>query len=803
MVDPKLHIHPKGSQADENDPIANVDLDKIYHVLKRSIPWMLLILLVTNAVAYLYVRYTQPIFESESVLKLDIKNEANLLGFQDPITQDIKGISGEMELLKSRLFFGRVVDAIGMDVAYYHPGRSHFLSQIVDERYNTSPFVVSHKLKNPSYYDRKFDLEILDQNRYKLTYQDAGEKKELIRSFGDEISNEHFNLLIEKTGRFDPDSGEKDYYFTINSREALINFFVSHVTVRPENFNANTIKISLKHHNRHKVRDLVHAIDTLYLEYTREAKNQAIKQKIEFLDGQLDKTTKELEQYEKYFENFTIENRTTDLSRDLNQTIVLLNSLDSQRYSLRNKLTQLNTAIRQMEQNGPLSISSAATESLPAFISQAIDKYSELVTERELKLVSYNENTFVIQRIDKALATAKKQATESINEYQKSLVEAMEELKERRQILEKNFVELPSMGTSYNKNKRFYTLQEEYYLSLIKSKMELEIARAGTVTDFVILSPASYPTIPVEPQRMIIYAVGMIAGLMLCIGFVGVRYLLHNKISSHKELENLINVPVLGLIPYYTKERLNVTQLVVDKNPKSAISEAIRSIRTNMDFLVHNKSQKVISITSTVSGEGKTFIAVNLGAILALSNAKIVIVDLDMRKPKVHLAFNEEKGTAGVSTILIGKHTINESLRKTSVDNLTFITAGPTPPNPSELILSEEFNQFLAQLKEKFDVVILDTPPVGLVTDGILAMKHADLPIYVVRADYSKKSYAKSINSLSVNNKFANLTAILNSVKSNKNQGYGYGYGYGYGQGYYDDEPETSNGSFLSRLFSR
>jgi capsular exopolysaccharide synthesis family protein len=204
-----------------------------------------------------------------------------------------------------------------------------------------------------------------------------------------------------------------------------------------------------------------------------------------------------------------------------------------------------------------------------------------------------------------------------------------------------------------------------------------------------------------------------------------------------------------------------------------------------------------------VSGEGKTFIAVNLGAILALSNAKIVIVDLDMRKPKVHLAFNEEKGTAGVSTILIGKHTINESLRKTSVDNLTFITAGPTPPNPSELILSEEFNQFLAQLKEKFDVVILDTPPVGLVTDGILAMKHADLPIYVVRADYSKKSYAKSINSLSVNNKFANLTAILNSVKSNKNQGYGYGYGYGYGQGYYDDEPETSNGSFLSRLFSR
>ncbi|MEQ6121147.1 polysaccharide biosynthesis tyrosine autokinase [Reichenbachiella sp. MALMAid0571] len=776
------------NQNDDGNPLNDIDLDKIYHVLKRSIPWIVLLLLITNIIAYLYVRYTQQIFQSESVLKLDIKNEADLLGLQNPITPDIKGISGEMELLKSRLFFGRVADAIGLDVSYYHPGRSHIFSQIVDERYNNSPFAVSYKLKNNSFYDRKFDLEILDENNFSLKYDVNGEKIELTKKFGEKISNDHFNFLIEKTSSFNTSSTEKDYYFTINSRESLINYLASNVTVQPENFSANTIKISLKHSNKHKVRDIVHAIDTLYLEYTTEAKNQAIKQKIEFLDDQLLKTTEELSRYEQYFENFTIKNRTTDLSRDLAQTISMLNALDSQRYNLRNRLSNVNMILKQIEAEKSLLINPRMITGLPGFISQSISNYNDLVSERELKLASYNDNTFVIQRIDKELDVARKRAIEQINEYQKNLVESVEEQNRRRKMLEGNFVELPSMGTDYNKNKRFYSLQEEYYLSIIKTKMELEIARAGTVTNFVILSPASFPTEPIEPQKALIHGVGFVSGLILSIFFVAIRYLLHNKISSHKELENLINIPMLGIVPFYNKEKLNVTQLVVDKNPKSAISESIRSIRTNMDFLIPGKGKKIISITSTVSGEGKTFIAVNLGAILALSHSKIVVVDLDMRKPKVHLALNQEKGDKGVSTILIGKHSIEESVNTTNIENLSFITAGPTPPNPSELILSDKFGQFLEDLKNTFDVVILDTPPVGLVTDGILVMKHADLPIYVLRADYSKRSYAKSVNSLSMNNKFKNLTAILNSVKSNKNQGYGYGYGYGYGQGYYDED---------------
>jgi capsular exopolysaccharide synthesis family protein len=206
-----------------------------------------------------------------------------------------------------------------------------------------------------------------------------------------------------------------------------------------------------------------------------------------------------------------------------------------------------------------------------------------------------------------------------------------------------------------------------------------------------------------------------------------------------------------------------------------------------MEFIASGGKNQLISVTSTVSGEGKTFIAVNLGAICAYAGQKVVVVDLDMRKPKVHLAFESERQAKGMSTYLIGKEKLDDCILPSELENLSFIPAGPTPPNPSELLLSPKFDEFIADLRSKFDVIFLDSPPVGLVTDGILIMKKADLPIYVVRAEYSKKSYLKSVHRLVSNNKFEHLSVILNGVSSGKGGGYGYGYGYGYDDSYYEE----------------
>jgi capsular exopolysaccharide synthesis family protein len=251
---------------------------------------------------------------------------------------------------------------------------------------------------------------------------------------------------------------------------------------------------------------------------------------------------------------------------------------------------------------------------------------------------------------------------------------------------------------------------------------------------------------------------------------------------------------VLGSVPEYRRAKLKYTKLVVGQNPKSSINEALRSIRTNLDFMlptgkgIYNQNGSVvISITSTISGEGKTFVASNLGGIIAMSDLKVVILDFDMRKPKLHIAFDAEN-TQGVSSILIGKKTIEDCIQPTEINNLFFISSGPTPPNPSELILREDFDMLVEDLKKKFDVIMIDTPPVGLVTDGILIMQKVDMPLYVVKANYSKRMFTKNINRLVESNNFTNLAVILNAVKKT---GTGYGYGYGYG-GYYEDEPKIS-----------
>ena len=792
MKDSNYDIDSRLGRGDEDeDSFNDLDIAKLLAVLRSSVLYILIIFAVTCSSAYLFIRYTKPVFESKSQLKLNTRNEAVMIGLPNPLDNTgMNSLSGEIELLKSNLFFARVVEAINYDVSYHYYGNI-----LTEERYKNAPFVVSHKLFNSGLFDRPIVIDILSESAFNLSYESGGEVLTSSHKFGERIATNDFNLLLEKTDNFSSDNGIGKYYFTINSESALINYFQSNVTVQPLNFSAKTIQISLKDFNKYKARDFVIAIDTLYLKYTKEDKNQAIEQKLSFLNKQLQTTEEKIEEYEDYFESFTIENRTTNIQNDLGKTIVLLQSLDSQRYDLQNKLTNIQMAQAQLEKEQPLLISSYSSSTLPTFVSTALAEYNKLFNERQLLLGSYNENTFAVSRMTQQLTTLRENVAGIIDEYHKNLIKGLKELDLRRANLEKNFVELPSMGTEFNKTRRFYTLQEEFYFSLIKSKAELEIAKAGTVDDFDILSPASLPGDPVHPQKLIIYGIGVVSGLIIGFLFVGVRYLLHNKISNQRELERLVNVPVVGSVPLYRKEKMPTTRMLVHKMPKSVLSESFRSIRTNIDFLQNGADKRVIAVTSTISGEGKTFVVVNLGAILATTGKKILVVDLDMRKPKIHLAFGEEKEEKGMSTILIGRDSFADCLRDTDVEGLYYLAAGPIPPNPSELLLGEGFDKFIEQATQKFDLVILDTPPVGLVTDGVIIMKKADLNLYVVRADYSRKIFLKTLQKLIRMNKFRNLSLILNSVKISRQKGYGYGtgYGYGYGQGYYD-EGEKRNG---------
>jgi len=273
---------------------------------------------------------------------------------------------------------------------------------------------------------------------------------------------------------------------------------------------------------------------------------------------------------------------------------------------------------------------------------------------------------------------------------------------------------------------------------------------------------------------------------------IGIGYLSFNKITGIQEMERLTEIPILGTIPYYYTEKLQVSKIVINPESKSAISEALRSIRTNMQFVLTENQGIITSISSTVSGEGKSFVGLNLATVFALSGKRILVMDMDLRKPKFHKVFSNVSEEKGISTILIGKDTLNDCIVPSEIENLDLLPSGPIPPNPSELIMSERSNSMFKELRNKYDMIFMDTPPVGIVTDGLLVMKKADIKLFVMRTEYSKRQFVDFLEKINNLHKFNHLYIVLNAVKRSR----GIHYGYGYGSGYYRDKQQH----WLSRL---
>ncbi|MCC5929581.1 MAG: polysaccharide biosynthesis tyrosine autokinase [Cyclobacteriaceae bacterium] len=748
------------------------DSTKMFDVLRKTWYWIILLAAITTTLAYLKARWTRPIYQSDSILQLDVKKDASVLGFRS-FDENINNISREIEFLRSNLFFTEVAKAIDMKVSYYEYGKV-----LIDERYKGSPFELCyHNLEGTELMDKRIDLEVIDERSATIRFDAGGKEHEHKISFGDTLQTAYGQLLLKTSSNFDPSYSNKKFFFQIHSLSAVVRLLAANTTVQPLDFNARTITISFKDYNPMKARDILTAIDTLYIYYTQLEKNKANSQKIEFLNEQLTQTEEKLGDLETYFENFTIGNRTTDLNQNLSKTIVWLEKLDSQRFEIQRKIQVFNEVYDDMHSDRPLRLNPLQLAIFPNETAADLRRLSELAEEKAKLLSSFKENTLVYIQKVKEIDFLKERMFEFLDVYRDELYRQRDRLAMERRRLDNEFAGLPSKRTEYSKTLRYYSLYEDFYLSLMKSKAEFELAQAGTVTDFKILSMPSSPGSPILPNKPLYYAIGLFGGLFLGMLLLVIRYLLHNKITDQKQLEHYTDIPVLGVIPYYSKVKETGNRLVVDKNPKSALTESFRNLRTNMDFLEAYQNNPIISVTSTISGEGKTFVAVNMGGVISMLGSRVVLIDLDMRKPRLQKVFYNAEQNFGVSTILIGKHSVEDCLLPTTLENLYYISSGPIPPNPAELINGPRFAELLAELRKRFDTVIIDTPPVGLVTDGIIAMKKAGLKIFVTRSDYSKVAFIEEIHRMQRVHKFENLNLVLNSVGQGVKKVYkGYGY---------------------------
>lgn len=787
------------------------ELGLFIFLARKTFWWAVLFFVFAFSVGYLYLRYTLPIYQSNSIIQINRQNTANSILNVAEFQNSENSISVDIEFIRSKEFLKRVVKKMPLDVTYYSEGQ--FLTTL---NYPSTFYAVTYTISDSSFLNRPFYVNFTSENTVIVTANGISQELPLNKNveftagvtIQVQVSDKTY--LTERLKSFD----KNEYFFTINTPFSLVNQLYSGLDVRLMNSLAKTISVSYEGTNNILARDFVDAISHEFLAYDIERRSESSRKILGFLDEQLMRVYKELKSSETQIQEFKLDNKVTESERFSEVYLTRLDALEQQvvELEIQEKLieqliSEINKDAKNIESIRILPLVTG-TE-IGSKIQAQLDELNELIRTRENLKYSVTSNSDFVKSIDYKINLQKNLIVDAISVIKQSVTEKKNDITSFFNETESKLYNVPAKELEFARLQRVFNINEKYYTLLLEKRTEYSISNAGFVSENVILEQANLPTAPISPNTLVIYITALLLGIVLSVVTIIVRYLLHDELTSLNEIHKITNVSVstLGIIPKYNK-KMPLSQLIVDKNQKSVIAEAFRTVRTNLDYINNSGGPKIMAITSTISGEGKTFVAINLGGIISLSGKKVILIDLDLRKPKVHLGFGVDN-EIGMSSLLIQQAEIKDCIKHSSLENLDFITAGPIPPNPSELIINGQLDKVLEQLKETYDLIVIDNPPVGLVTDGIYCIKMSDYPLYVFRAEYSKKTFVQNVDRLINENKINNLSVILNGVDIERNSygynygyGYGYGYTYTYGSNYYSDGVKKNKG-FFKRFFNK
>ncbi len=789
---------------DLNQPVLNqgssdsgFNIEKLFLLLKRVWYWIPISVILFLGVAYYYLKYTKPVYQAQSLIKLELPKEPSELGLTNFNSKQNEDLLGEVELIRSPLVANDVLSLLDLNVSYFAIGEL-----ITTEIYKSSPFeIVVFSDPNTVLYDQLFYITFTSPYEFKLANEEKAIAESKTYRIGETIQFQGFKFAIKTVENKGMMLDQMTYCFKINSKGSLSNFLLSNVGVEIANSDARTIVISFKDNNRKKAIDIVDAYNQAYLKQSTQKEQKSQEQTLAYIDNQISETSNKLEEYEKGIENFMKLHGTTsplseyaEISTGVNELQKIKEEVDKTSSSI-DKIQAFIQRDESKDNVIPLIIGLENNQ-----IAQSLDELNGLYKQRELLKFSNKEVSMAYRRIELEISLLKSRLLSYVQETKKFINEQKAEINSKIGEFKNQYSSLPNKETELNRLKRFNALYEKFYLSLIEKQIEYQISKAGTVPEFTILSNAYADENPISPNKQKIYLGFIIISFLPTVLYILYQYLFNNVIFSRKNLEKKLLAPILGIVPSYN-DKMPASTIVVDKNPKSAISESLRSIRTNSEFMLTKKQHQIYGVTSTVSGEGKTFFAINYAAILAMSGKKVIVLDLDMRKPKIHIGFNVPNNL-GISSVLSGSVDYKETIKQSTVKNLDFITAGPIPPNPNELLLKKEFDILVDSLFEDYDVIMADNPPIGLVSDANVVFRRCDLSIYVVRAGYTKESVVDGINQLYQKRIYDNFSVVMNDVNNSNTYGQ-YGYGNSYGYGYYQDDKVSSKTVFWKKWFKK
>lgn len=762
-------------------------------------PWFVVSVIVCVALAWGYLRLTTPVYNiSATVLIKDEKkggganmsSELEKMGLNGFVSSS-SNIENEIEVLSSRTLAREVVSSLGLFVTYMD--KDEFPQR---ELYRTSPVLVS---LTPQEADKLPQTMVVDMSLEPSGAMDVqirvGEKEyqkqfeKLPAVFPTDEGTVAFFTNNDTLSSVRPESVTKERHITayINRPFSVAKGYAGSLSITPTSKATSVVTVSLMNSNTRRGKDYIDKLLEMYNINANNDKNEVAQKTAEFIDERIGIISKELGSTERDLENFKRSAGITDLTSEAQ--IALTGNAEYEKKRVENQ-TQINLVmdLQRYLQGTEYEILPANVGLQDAGVAGAIDRYNEMVAERNRLLRTSTESNPAIVNLNASIRAMRGNIQTTLDATLKGLEITRADLAREASRYSRRISDAPTQERQFVSIARQQEIKSGLYLMLLQKREENAIVLAAIANNAKIIDEAQADGAPISPKRMTIYLAALVFGIGIPVGAIYLIGLTKFKIEGRADVEKLTSLPVIGDIPLADEK---TGAIAVFENQNNLMSETFRNVRTNLQFMLEN-GKNVILVTSIISGEGKSFISANLAISLSLLGKKVVIVGLDIRKPGLNKVFNIPKKEHGITQFLTNPATNLMGLVQPSDTNknLYILPGGTVPPNPTELLARDGLEKAVETLKKNFDYVILDTAPVGMVTDTLLIGRVADLSVYVCRADYTRKAEFTLINELAENSKLPNLCIAINGLDLQKKKyGYYYGYGkygkyYGYGKRY-------------------
>lgn len=736
-------------------------------------PLFLVCLGLAIAGAYFYIRYSIPKYEADAKIMLYDKNrgstESKVLEQTDPINTS-KTVDNELEVLKSQNLFDSVVVKLCLYAPISQEGKLR-----IQSAYTNCPVYI--KAKDP------FDLKRAEKVPLKF---DSSSQKVIIKSknaypLNEWVKTSYGELMFLENKRFNGNTGNKPFFFDLKKVSAVSSSLSSGLKVDASSKTASVVNLKFRDDVPERAEDILNEVINYYNQAAVAEKNNLVKNTIALIDLRLNDARTSLDSIEKKVKDFRAQRGAVNLSDQSSTSLQGMINSEGKILETESQLRSLNELKRTVTSNEKIGVLPIAMGISDQGLTSQMQQLTNMQLELERMRKSVGEGHPLITELKEQIANIRPNIVNNIQTQIKNLESTRSTYATTRANFSSTLGAIPQKEREYLEVSRDQGIQQGIYSFLLQKKEESMLSYTSTNTDAKVINNAKAGGNPVSPNTKLIYAAALILGLLLPIVFVNGREMLNNKILYRKEIESLTSIPVIGEIVFNKTK----TSLVLEPGKRSFIAEEFRKVRVSLLFLGIDSYHKKILVTSSLPGEGKSFVAANLAVSLAMTGKKVALVDIDLHNPSLGKVFGVTTEEIGVSDYLLGERTLDEITRPVpNHENLSFISSGGLHPTPSELLENGRIQKLIAELEEKFDLVVMDTAPVVMVTDAYHLSSLADATLYVIRHKYTPKMIVKRIDENNRINSLKNPAIIFNGVKTRgfmKNN-YGYGYDYVYGK---------------------